>query len=84
MTYLSGKTVVVTGANGALGRVAARLDPDTMGVLDAPLPGALPAPPYAALGDGPWHGLLLSGVLLLGLGAALRRRKAIDAPRTTG
>ncbi|HPD92840.1 MAG: apolipoprotein N-acyltransferase [Rhodobacter sp.] len=68
----------------ARGRVAARLDLDTMGVLDAPLPGALPAPPYAALGDGPWHGLLLSGVLLLGLGAALRRRKAIDAPRTTG
>ncbi|MCB1410720.1 MAG: apolipoprotein N-acyltransferase [Rhodobacteraceae bacterium] len=68
----------------ARGRVQASLALDTMGVLDAPLPGARAATPYARLGDGPWHGILAGGVLLLGLIAAVRRRKAIDARGTTG
>lgn len=56
----------------ALGRVEARLDLGTRGVVDAPLPAALAPTPFARLGAGPplIGALLLGGVALL----AMRRR----------
>jgi apolipoprotein N-acyltransferase len=72
-----GLPLVRDGNNGisavfdAFGRVRARLDLDAIGVLDAPLPQALPPTPYAGFGDAGFAGLL---VALLAL--ALVRRPA--------
>jgi len=69
----NGVSAVVDG----YGRVLARLGLDARGVIDAPLPAALPPPPYARLGD-------LIFLLLWGLGAAALARWApvrrIDYP----
>jgi apolipoprotein N-acyltransferase len=67
----------------ARGRLTASLGLNETGVVDAPLPGARPEPPYARTGDAPWHGVLGLGMLVL-LAAVLRRRKAIDDARPTG
>ncbi|MEZ5796861.1 MAG: apolipoprotein N-acyltransferase [Paracoccaceae bacterium] len=45
------------------------------GVIDAPVPGPLPPPPYARAGDWPLAGLLLA-ILGLGLATGRRRNKA--------
>jgi apolipoprotein N-acyltransferase len=63
----------VSAATDGYGRILARLDLDVRGVMDVPLPVALPPPPYARLGD--------VIVLLLWLGGAAAaapsmRRKA--------
>ncbi len=60
----------------ALGRVTARLDLDARGLVDAPLPAALPPTPFARLGAGP----ALAGALVLGL-AALAWGRRTPAPR---
>jgi apolipoprotein N-acyltransferase len=59
----------VTEMIDARGRVTAALPFGTDGFLDAALPGALPAPPYARFGEGPALVLLAMAGLL-----ALRRR----------
>ena len=59
----------VTEMIDARGRVTAALPFGTDGFLDAALPGALPAPPYARFGEGPALVLLAMTGLL-----ALRRR----------
>ncbi len=70
-----GLPLVRDGNNGisavfdAFGRVRARLDLDAIGVLDAPLPRALPPTLYAGFGDAGFAGLL---VVLLAL-AVVRR-----------
>ena len=55
----------------ARGQVMQALGMGEQGVIDALLPGARPAPPYARLGDAPWHLALL---LVLGFWALLRLR----------
>ena len=68
----------VSAVIDARGRITASLGLNETGGLDAPLPGARPATPYARLGDTPWHVLLV----LAGLGALLaawRRRNRVDA-----
>jgi len=60
---------VVTGADGG----ALLLPLGVQGALDAALPGALPAPPYARLGDLPLFLLLLAGFATAAI-AGLRRR----------
>ena len=55
----------------ARGRLLARLDLDSVGVIDSVLPPALPAPLYARLGDWLFFGLWLGGFSLLIMG---RRR----------
>lgn len=61
----------VSAVIDARGRLTASLGLDQTGALDAPLPGARPATPYARTGDTPWHGLL--ALALVGL--TLRRRR---------
>jgi len=64
----------------ALGRVTARLDLGTRGVVDADLPGALPATPFARIGA--WGPLGLAFVLLgLGCVGAWRDPKGGSARR---
>ena len=55
----------------ARGGIAASLGLNEAGVVDAPLPGALPAPLYARTGDGPMLALL--ALLAVGLGVSGRR-----------
>ena len=57
----------------ARGGIVAALALNVAGVLDAPLPGALPPPPYARFGDAPLAMVL--ALLLLALGFAGRRAK---------
>ena len=59
----------VTGVYDARGRRVAGLDFGTASYLDAQLPGALPAPPYARYGEIPVL------VLLCGLGGLVFRRR---------
>jgi len=64
----------VTGISAVIdakGRVLASVPLNEAGVLEAPLPAALPVTVYAALGDAPVH-LVLA---LLVLGAIWQRRK---------
>lgn len=60
----------VSAVIDARGRVVASLGLGLEGVVDADLPGALPAPLYARTGDLPWHLALTAALLAL----ALRRR----------
>ena len=53
----------VSGVVDALGRVVARIDLDTVGYADLPLPAAHSTTPYARWGDAPLVGLLLIGIL---------------------
>ena len=62
---------IVTDTNGA----PALLPLGVQGVIDAPLPGALPPPLYARTGDWPLTALLLAG-LLAALFGPRRRNKA--------
>jgi apolipoprotein N-acyltransferase len=64
----------VTAVIDARGRTVDSLPMGEAGYLDARLPGALPATPYARWGEGPVLLLLLG--LALGLWAAARRRPA--------
>lgn len=59
----------VTAVIDARGRVLKSLPLDTEGVIDTPIPGALPATPYSRTGD--WPMLALLGLI----GAALLRRR---------
>ena len=61
----------VSAVIDARGRLTASLGLGLTGALDAPLPGARPATPYARTGDAPWH--LLLALALVGL--FLRRRR---------
>jgi apolipoprotein N-acyltransferase len=54
----------ISGVIDAYGRVVRRLGLDDIGVLDAPLPVALPATPYARFGDSPLILLLLVSLTL--------------------
>ena len=63
----------------ALGRVQARLELGTRGVVDAPLPGALAPTPFARLGAAP----TLTGALVLG-GLALVAMRRRSGPATPG
>lgn len=64
----------VTAVYDARGRVTASLPFQTEGALDAALPGALPATPYARAGE--WPVLVLLAGLALGLAVAGRRKPA--------
>ena len=64
----------VTGVFDARGTLVKRLDFGVAAYLDAPLPGALPATPYARFGEGPLM-VLLAG-LAGGLMLAAHRRSA--------
>ena len=64
----------VTAVYDARGRVTASLPFQTEGALDAALPGALPATPYARAGE--WPVLVLLAGLALGLAVAGRRKAA--------
>ncbi|MCB1390846.1 MAG: apolipoprotein N-acyltransferase [Rhodobacteraceae bacterium] len=63
----------ISAVTDARGRIVAALSLDETGALDADLPAALPATPYARWGDAPWHAALGLGFLAV-LAAALRRR----------
>lgn len=63
----------ISAVIGPRGEVLAALPLDVADALDAPLPAALPATPYARSGDAPWW----LAVLAMLLAAALRRRGAI-------
>lgn len=63
----------VSAVIDARGRVLASMPLGVQGRLDAPLPGALPATPYARWGDGPV--LLLLAAFAAGLVAARRRTR---------
>ncbi len=52
----------------AYGRVLGRLGLNVRGVIDVPLPAALPPPPYARLGDTVFFAAWLLGAALLGWG----------------
>ncbi|MCB6178289.1 apolipoprotein N-acyltransferase [Rhodobacter sp. Har01] len=72
----------VSAVTDARGRIVAGLDGapallplGARGVLDVALPGALPPPPYARIGDGPLTALLLAGLFLPAL-LRLRRNGA--------
>jgi len=72
----------VSAVIDARGRLTASLGLNQTGALNAALPGARPATPYARMGDTPWH-LALTLAALGALLAARRRRKAIDAAPAT-
>ncbi len=57
----------VSAAIDGYGRILARLDLDVRGVIDVPLPAALPPPPYARLGDLTLLLLWLAGAALVAL-----------------
>lgn len=59
----------------AQGRLLARLDLDAKGVIDATLPGSLPPPIYARVGDAAFLLLLMAG---LGLLVLLRPRRRTE------
>lgn len=63
----------VSAVIDARGRVRERLELGVEGVIDTPLPAALPPTPYARTGDWPAHLVLLAALGLLA-GAARRRR----------
>jgi apolipoprotein N-acyltransferase len=77
-----GLPLVRDGNNGIsavvdpLGRVVALLGLDDVGVLDAPLPKALPPTLYARFGDAGFLVLLLIGVIAAGGVTAVERRQA--------
>ena len=77
-----GLPLVRDGNNGIsavvdpLGRVVALLGLDDVGVLDAPLPKALPSTLYARFGDAGFFVLLLIGVIAAGGVTAVERRQA--------
>ena len=58
----------VSAAFDAYGRVLGRLSLNVRGVIDAPLPAALPPPPYARLGDTIFLAAWLLAAALLGWG----------------
>ena len=64
----------VSAVIDARGGIVMQLALGEEGFLDASLPGALPAPPYAAWGDGPVWALVL---VLLGAAAILSRRRPL-------
>jgi apolipoprotein N-acyltransferase len=55
----------VSAAFDAYGRSLGQLDLNVRGVIDVPLPVALPAPAYARLGDALFLAMWLSGIVLL-------------------
>lgn len=59
-----------------LGRVVARLGLDDVGILDAPLPRALPPTLYARFGDAGFAVLLLAGLIAAAGATVLERRGA--------
>lgn len=67
----------VSAVIDAKGRVLEALPLNTEGFLDAPLPAALPATPYARTGDWPVAAVLATLFLLLALTG---HRKAVDRP----
>jgi apolipoprotein N-acyltransferase len=71
----------VSAVIDARGRVVAELGLDRAGVLDADLPAARPATPYARWGDGPWHASL--ALALAGL-VALAWRRRLQGGRNSG
>ena len=81
-TVEQGLPLVRDGNNGIsavvdpLGRVVARLGLDDVGVLDAPLPKALPPTLYARFGDTGFFVLLLLGIIAAGGVTAVERRQA--------
>ncbi|PVH30007.1 apolipoprotein N-acyltransferase [Pararhodobacter oceanensis] len=60
----------------ARGRITAALPLGEQGVLDAHIPGAMPATPYARIGDTPWHVALSLLALWLALRGWRRRGSA--------
>jgi apolipoprotein N-acyltransferase len=58
----------ISGVIDAYGRVQAKLDLGTEGVIDTALPRALPPTPYAGFGDG-IAGLIVLALLALALAA---------------
>jgi len=62
----------VSAVIDARGRLRDSLGLGQAGAIDSALPAALPPPPYARTGDGPWH--LALALLLAGLALAARRR----------
>lgn len=73
----------ISGVIDPLGRVTARLDLGTRGVVDADLPGALAPPPFAFLGHGVALGLA-GGVIVLWGGFAARKRRTGRPPVRNG
>jgi len=55
----------VSAAFDAYGRSLGQLDLNVRGVIDVPLPVALPPPAYARLGDALFLAMWLSGIVLL-------------------
>lgn len=77
-----GLPLVRDGNNGIsavvdpVGRVVARLGLDDIGILDAPLPKALPATLYARFGDAGFFILLLVAIVATGGITVVERRRA--------
>lgn len=61
------------------GRVLARLDLDAVGVLDAPLPKALPPTAYGRVKDAPFMALVAALLAAGGLVSRLERRRPPDS-----
>jgi len=70
----------VSAVIDARGRVVQDLALGAEGVVDADLPGALPATPYARTGDAPWHLGLALALALLALPGWRARRPGPPTP----
>jgi apolipoprotein N-acyltransferase len=68
----------VSAAFDPYGRVLGWLGLNVRGVIDVPLPAALPPPPYARLGDGIFLAAWLLGAALLGWGVWRRSHSRPD------
>ena len=67
----------VSAVFDAYGRVTARLDLDAIGVLDAPLPSALPPTLYERARDGAFWGMLLLLLAISGLISRFNQHRAL-------
>jgi apolipoprotein N-acyltransferase len=72
----------ISAAVDPLGRVVARLGLDDVGILDVPLPKALPPTLYARFGDAGFFLLLLVGIVAAAGVTAVERRQARPPGRT--